>query len=200
MVKKQKVSAIILAAGFSTRMGTDKALLIWQNKPLIHYVFEKIAQFTDDIVIVCGDNFYKISEALESVEHDCLIAYNLNAEDGMFSSLQIGVSETEDNPFFIQPVDVPFVKKETYEALLNDYAKGYDCIKPSVKMEGKYHSGHPILLSAKMRTVIYDQPVESKLNDVLKKYAEKTKYVEVDDQAILQNFNTPDEWRKITEK
>ncbi len=56
------------------------------------------------------------------------------------------------------------------------------------------------MLSPNMRKIIYDQPLESKLNEVLKKFAKKTKFVEVDDPAILQNFNTPEEWRKMTEK
>jgi len=184
MIDKKKVSAIILAAGFSSRMGRDKALLLWQKEPLIKHVVKKIAHFADDIVIICGKNYLRLYEVFSSSEIKLKLVENPNPENGMFSSLQIGVSEIEDNPFFIQPVDVPFVKKETYESLINSYEKGYDCIKPSVKIAGKYRSGHPILLCPNMREIIFSQPFESKLNDVLKKYAGKTKYVEVDDEAI----------------
>ncbi len=49
-------TAIILAGGQSNRMGTNKALITFQGKPLIQYSIELALSFTRDILICANNN------------------------------------------------------------------------------------------------------------------------------------------------
>ena len=56
MTQNENISGYILAGGRSSRMGTDKALLIFQEKPLLKHMISLIEPICD-IVVISGQNF-----------------------------------------------------------------------------------------------------------------------------------------------
>jgi molybdenum cofactor cytidylyltransferase len=60
------VSAIVLAAGMSTRMGQNKLLLSFRGKPLIvHAIDTLLASKIDEIVVVLGHEIDKVRHQIE---------------------------------------------------------------------------------------------------------------------------------------
>jgi len=55
----EEKSAIILAGGFSKRLGKDKGLTKLANKPLILYIINRISAVVGEVAVVVGSNEQK---------------------------------------------------------------------------------------------------------------------------------------------
>src|SRR5512138_930387 len=87
---KTMISAILLAAGESKRMGRPKQLLEWQGKPLLLHVLENcVRSSADEIILVLGHEADQIRSCLP--ELPIKIVVNPDYETGMASSLRQGL-------------------------------------------------------------------------------------------------------------
>jgi len=171
------IDGIILAGGKSTRMKTNKMLLDINGHPLIWHTLKSMEPFVSRIIIVTGLYDKEIREALKGEK--VTFVHNKNYEKGMFSSVQLAVKETTGD-FFIIPGDCPFVKPETYEALLNG---NNDVRVPRYENE----DGHPIFISKKYKDEIVNMPLDSNL----KVFRDSKNYeiIMVKDKNIVINLN-----------
>ena len=111
------MQGIVLAGGFSSRAKTNKMSFIVDKKPLLIHTIDSLRPFTKKIIVVTGHYDRDIREFLKEDEQVKIIL-NKHYEKGMFSSVLTGVKEMDDD-FFVIPGDIPFVKKETYQLLIN---------------------------------------------------------------------------------
>ena len=126
-----RIGAVILAAGYSSRMGSFKPELQIGGKTVIARL---IASFYDagikDIVVVSGHN----REVLQSLIRgfDVTESYNENFPKGMFTSIQAGVRKTDRTlrGFFLIPVDCPLLEKETVYDLVREIKDDSSFIVP----------------------------------------------------------------------
>ncbi|AMK79235.1 MULTISPECIES: nucleotidyltransferase family protein [Methylomonas] len=84
------VYAVILAAGASSRMGSPKQLLIWQDRPLLtHALANAQAVLAERIVVVLGANAEAIKTAIDL--NDVSVALNPDWAYGMAGSIRAGI-------------------------------------------------------------------------------------------------------------
>lgn len=168
---------IILAGGKSTRMGSNKMLLNYKGHPLLWYTIQSVRPFVTRIIVVTGKYDQEIREALK--EEKVTFVYNKDYELGMFSSVLIGVKETKDD-FLVLPGDCPFIKKETFENVLN--GKGEIRYPKCGDLEG-----HPLYISKKYK----DELLTFGLDNNLKMFRDKKKceIIFVEDKNIGMNLN-----------
>ena len=145
---------IILAGGFSSRAKTNKMRFLVDNKPLLLHTIDSLKPFVDKIYIVTG---YYDQDIREFVKQDDVveIVYNKDYEKGMFSSVLTGVNKVNGD-FFILPGDIPFIKKETFDAILN----GTKPVRYPV-YQGK--EGHPLFIQGFLKEKLLQEPVDSNL-------------------------------------
>ena len=136
-----KISALILSAGYSSRMGKFKPLLPFGKTTVLHRVigmFQKSG--IRDIKVVTG---YRGEETAREAERmNAQPLFNSLYDQGMFSSVQAGVQSLDSGTcaFFVLPVDIPLVQPETIVLLADSWQK----TKPGVVypvFKGK--RGHP---------------------------------------------------------
>jgi len=189
----KEFSAIILAAGESSRMGIPKLSLSYDESTnfLEHIVNEyELFGCNEIVIVVNGQGKKYLKENDIKFPENIKIVLNAHTELHRFYSLKIGVRALSNTkPVFIHNVDNPFVNQRVLTELVNKY-KYADYINPQYNEKG----GHPFLLS---KTVINDikSSHEDKLHlkEFLNQYSRLR--IKVDDEKVLVNINTIDEYR-----
>jgi molybdenum cofactor cytidylyltransferase len=189
-----KFSVIILAAGFSSRMGQIKALLPIGDETMIERTISLYQDIdVDDIRVVVG---YEKKELLPLLNRlDVAVTDNPNFEEGMFSSVLAGLSDlpSDRDACFIHPVDIPLVKGDTVRFLHDTYLqRPGKILRPS--FNGRY--GHPPLLPSSIFEAILSWKGEGGLKAALSEFEKISIAKEVTDRHILFDIDTPEDYKK----
>ena len=83
------IAAVVLAAGFSTRMGRQKLLLPLGDKPVVRWSVEAVLPHVQDVVVVTGRETAAVRDALAGLS--VRFAENPAPESGQSSSIAVGV-------------------------------------------------------------------------------------------------------------
>jgi molybdenum cofactor cytidylyltransferase len=196
------IAGLILAAGGSTRMGRDKALLPWPpgspaSGTILSAAIQALSQFCDMVIVVAGNN----EAALQQVADGCgaFLVRNPNPERGQFSSLQTGLHEVlslgRDNAM-VTLVDRPPPSAETLSHLVDAFAgrdHGVWAIVP--EYQGKH--GHPILIGREMMEAFLRAPATSNAREVEHANQQRVAYVAVEDPAVMANLDMPKDYASL---
>ena len=98
---KNNITGIILAGGKSSRMGTEKGLIIYKNKPFVEHIIEAMNPLVDNIIIISNNKAYK-SFGFRCYED---LIKNTGPLAGIYTGLRY--SKTENN--LIVSCDVPLI-------------------------------------------------------------------------------------------
>lgn len=196
-MKSQNTSAIILAAGLSSRMGFPKlSLKTPDGNPFVSRLVEQFCDFgCEEVIIVINPAGKQIMESYGLESHPAVsIAVNDHPESGRFGSIRCGLEKvSEETAVFIQNVDNPFARGETLVSLLQNLKQDI-YVRPVYGGKG----GHPVLLGFDLiqKIKMINHP-EMKLSEFLHK--QNGIDVEVLDSAILLNINTRDDFQKFSQ-
>ena len=117
------VSGVVLAAGASTRMGTQKLLLPFGNEPLVRRTVQQVCDAGfDDVLVVLGSQHDAALAALEGlrIRH----AVNPQFASGMGSSFRTAVEHlAESDAAMFALADQPFVTTDEYRMVLDTYRR-----------------------------------------------------------------------------
>ena len=188
----KNVSAIILAGGYSMRMKEFKPLLPLGDSTVIENTINVFRNSgVRDITVVIGFRANDLKVVLDRI--GVKWAYNKNYSEGMYLSVLAGVCSLPANTdgFFLLPADMPLVKHETIEELVWVYnSTEYDIIYPTYK--GR--RGHPPLISSKLFPAIKNWDGSGGLRALLSQYQKVATQVEVSDENILNDMDTPKDY------
>ena len=111
------ISAIIMASGFSRRMGENKLLMKYNNKFLIEYTLDVISKcnFKDKLIVTQYEKIKEIGENL-----DFKVVKNKYPNRGISESIKLGIKNCEESEgymFFVG--DQPLLDKKDIEKLIN---------------------------------------------------------------------------------
>jgi molybdenum cofactor cytidylyltransferase len=117
------ISAVILAAGASTRMGTQKLLLPLGGEPLVRRAVRQVCDAGfDDVLVVVGSDWENTLAALDGlpIRH----AVNADYASGMGSSFRTAVAHLSGSAAAMFALaDQPFVTANEYRTVLDTYRR-----------------------------------------------------------------------------
>ncbi len=191
-----QVATIVLAAGYSSRTEGDfKPLLRLGGTSIVERVITShLDAGIKDIRLVVG---YRADEVIDTVKHlGIRVVRNRNFREGMFSSIQAGVAtlDSEIQAFFIMPVDIPLVDPRTIQSILDMNAKNNRGITYPVYRGRK---GHPPLITRRFISEILVSPAPDGLRGILNNHKNESCEVEVDDEAILMDIDTMEDYIRL---
>ena len=110
--KNKNTNGYILAGGKSSRMGTDKGLLLFEGKAMIQYVMEQMQPIFDKLVIVSNNPEYE-KFGLEVIPD---LIKDIGPAGGIYTALNHSDSQLN----FMVSCDMPFVTKEAIEFMITN--------------------------------------------------------------------------------
>ena len=188
------ISAIILAAGESKRMGQPKMLMPWGKSTVLQTVISTFqAAGVDDILVVTGGSRREVEALIgKSVQ---TIFNEKYAQGEMLSSVQAGlaVKKMEARAALIGLGDQPQIRAGSVQSILQEYARtNAPLIVPSYQM----HRGHPWLVARELWKEILEMKSPDSPRDFLNRHAHEIHYVELNTPTILQDLDTPEDYLK----
>ncbi len=187
------VSAIILAAGKSTRMGKPKLLLPWGETTVLGRVIATLQSAgIEDVVIVTGE----FREQVEKIaaQHGARVTQN-NHTGEMITSIQAGLlAQTTSEAALIALGDQPQMQKTTVLKVLQAWqSKSGEIIMPSYQMR----RGHPWMISQKYWGEILAMNQDQTMREFFSCHKNDVFYVNVETDSILQDLDTPEDYLKF---
>lgn len=192
------VTAIVLAAGFSSRMGEFKPLLPLGGVPALERIVRTFREAgVADVRVVVGHRHEELKQVIE--RGGGRVVRNRRYQEGMFSSVAAGIRTLgpEVEAFFVHPADVPLVRGATVRRLMEVRRLSQnDVIYPSfLGMRG-----HPPLVSGRHARAIAGWRGEGGLRGALARWEASALEVAVADEMILRDMDTPDAYRGLAEQ
>ncbi len=193
---------IVPAAGLSRRMGTPKQLLALGTGTLLSHVLDTLlAAQCAPVICVLGHEATRIAASLGSRPIQTL--FNPCYHQGeMLSSVHTALrwlqwQETFHGPWpgcFIALGDQPLVSTAQVRALAQvAHAHPETVIYPSHNMR----RGHPFVIPAYLWPQILALPVGASLRSIMRHPDLPVRYVAIPSSAILQDVDTPAQYRRI---
>ncbi|MGE4293897.1 MAG: DVU_1551 family NTP transferase [Desulfovibrio sp.] len=184
-----RLAAVILAAGFSSRMGEFKPLLPLGHEPALARIVRNFRKAgVADVNVVVGHRADEVASLCR--ELGVRSTENPDYASGMFTSVQVGIRTLPHDAegFFLLPVDIPLVRTATLHRLAEDFTQHRTGIThPTFAGE----RGHPPLLARELISAILTFSGQGGLRAVLEQYESEARDVAVADQGILLDMDTP---------
>jgi molybdenum cofactor cytidylyltransferase len=188
------IAALILAAGYSSRLGTLKPLLPLGRTTVMEEALQRFrAAGVDDVRVITGHRAEDLAPVLKKL--GVREIFNPAYDQGMFASVRSGIQSLEPGiaAFFLLPVDIPLVSPRTITGLLQAYRHGGARI---IYPRFQRSRGHPPLISA---ACVKDLPpaCAGGLRAFLSRYNDEALDLEVMDEAVLLDCDTPEDYRRL---
>lgn len=191
-------AGVILAAGASSRMGRDKALLPWLGGTFLSAAIRALQPLSDLVIVVAGTNAQELAPIVNA--YAAFLVVNPNPERGQFSSLKTGLQEVLNrgrDAAIVTLVDRPAAAVATIDRLKNTFLTAGDppwAVVP--EYAGKH--GHPIVIGREMMTAFLDAPASSSAREVEHSLQDHILYLPVDDPLVTANVDTPEDFQKLS--
>ena len=198
MALSPSFAGLVLAAGESSRMGQDKALLPWQGETFLSSALRVLQSVTELVIVVAGENEPELAPIVYA--NAAYIIRNPHPEQGQFSSLQRGVEEVLNrgrDAAIVTLVDRPAPAPETVQQLKDAFQNASDQIWAVVpEFNGKH--GHPVVIGREMIEAFLRAPAGSNARDVEHAHQNRIRYLAVNDPHVAINVNTPEEFQNLS--
>lgn len=190
--KSTFVSAILLAAGESKRMGKPKLLLPLGSSTILGKTVDNLlSSNVDEVILVLGTEAQEMKKAIAG--KPVKVVFNPNYRQGMSTSLIAGLKQvsTRAQRVMIALSDQPLIEKKTYNRLIQEsFNSGKGIIVPIYQAK----RGNPIIFTINYKDELLSLKGDVGGREILNKHPNDVLEVAVDSESVIININTMDEY------
>lgn len=188
------MKAIVLASGFSRRMGEQKLLLPVRGRPMLALVAENAAEAAfEEVLIVVSRELLSLATSLPAQTR---VLVNEEPERGQSSSLRLGVEALSlADDFCVMLGDMPLVSAEQcvrYRALFYALRAGRSALVPR---RGE-RTGHPVFFSSLWQARIRGVSGDMGARRLIRSFPEEVEWTEGED-AFFIDVDTPEDYFRM---
>jgi len=182
------ISAILLGAGESKRMGVDKLSLPWGRKTVFDCCFETLLRSeVQELVVVLGIRNKKVKNVFRGRKVKVII--NPYSNRGMSTSIRRGLQAIHPgcHGILIALGDQPLLKTRTINVLIHAFEKGKrGIIVPSFR--GR--RGHPVIFHRRYKKELLDLKGDVGGRSIIEKHPEDVRLVPVKSRGVVKDVDT----------
>ena len=190
------VSALLLAAGRSRRMGAFKPLLPFGDRTVIESCINNLrAAEVDEIIVVVGHRAGDVRQQLKGL--NLSFALNPDPASEMSASIALGVEQVSSNAkaLIVALVDHPAVPPEVSRLLIEEWKRGATLVQPEHAGRG----GHPVLIDLAYRDELLVLDPAQGLRALFAAHREKVRRVPVASAYVARDMDTWEDYRRLHE-
>lgn len=202
MTTHPDVSAVIIGAGLSSRMGVDKLALSWQGSTIIETIISTLTSAgMGDITLVLRPAQEDVISLLKNQTKTGLVKLALLDpffENDMLASIQCGISSLSSEYLYAMIClgDQPHIQSKIVNRLLTARINNdKSLIVPSYQMK----RGHPWLIKNNLWSDLLSSPHQMTPRSFLNAHEKETQYVRVENDSILKDIDTPEDYNSLKE-
>ena len=195
---KSRISAILMAAGESTRMGRPKPLLPWRGVTLLEYQVSSLVEGgADEVIVVLGHDAENLTPYLKGAS----VRYVVNPDyrQGKTTSIKAGLGAVnlEAEAVLLLAVDQPRTA-QIISAVVQAHRDGNNLIT-SPRYRGR--GGHPPIFAASLREELEAISEEKQgIREVFEAHKDEVAFVQFDDPMVRLDLNTPEAYEEAKQR
>ena len=188
------ITAILTAAGLSSRMGRPKPLLPWRGAALIEYQVSALLEGgADEVIAVLGYKAAEVAPRAQRAGARCVV--NDRYEEGRTSSIKAGLAAASPDTEHVILLGVDQPRSPSVIARVVQAHVSADARLTSPRHEGR--GGHPLMFSARLLPELrLISERRQGLREVFERHRAEINPVHFDDPAIRLDLNTPEAYRE----
>ena len=174
-------------------MGEPKALLKIGPSVFLETIFKHMEEAkVDPLITVLGNDFHNVYKSIPN-KRKILFLHNKFPEKGQLFSFQFALKHVPNDVLgcLMVLVDHPMVSFPTYLSLMN---AGQDMPDKIIVPVYKGKRGHPVYWGRNFFKELSDAPLSQGARFVLQKHIDSVYELEVDDDGVIADIDTPDEY------
>jgi xanthine dehydrogenase accessory factor len=191
--KQPFVTAIILGAGESSRMGKPKLLLPFGDSTMIGTVISQVlASSVQHLIVLLGARYESHHKAIR--HYPVQIVQNMDYRAGMLSSVKCGLEHIPDATDAVMVLlgDQPMVASAEMDRLIESYSSSDQEIVVATHGQKR---GHPILFGRDLISEIMELPAEASLRDLLQNHPSGILEMQTTSEGILRDIDTEKDYQ-----
>jgi len=188
------ISAILLGAGESKRMGIDKLALSWGRETILEHCFKTLLRsHVEELVVVLSGRNKGVKNLFQGQK--ARILTNAHTWKGMSSSIRKGIRATSprSNGILIALGDQPFLKTRTINALIREFDRQKESIIVPA-FQGK--TGHPVIFHKAYKKELMSLKGDVGGRSIIQRHPEKVRVVRVRSIGVVKDVDTWQDYEK----
>lgn len=187
------ISGIVMASGFSRRMGADKLMFEFGERTVVERVIAAtVISELDEVIVVCRDfDVLKIAESLGA-----LAVVNENAQLGQSESIRLGVISTNpeaDGLMFIV-ADMPLLESRVIDMLIHEFSMNLESIIVPLYNGVR---GNPVIFPASLKEELMSLSGDEGGRAIIEKFSERVIFVETGSSQSGMDIDTKEDFERL---
>lgn len=194
------ISAIVLGAGESKRMGAqNKLLLPFGEKTLIETIVENVvASVVSEVIVVLGHEAEQVQAVLQ--HYPVQLVLNTNYQAGMTTSIQAGVRavSSETDGIMVCLSDLPYVQTEDFNTLMQSFEVAKATNERQIVLPTfQGQRGNPVIFSVDYKSQILNQQGINGCRGVIQQNPDQVRKVEMPTSHVLIDIDTKEDYKNV---
>lgn len=195
-----RITAIILAAGWSKRFKGNKLLQRYKGKPILLHVVEQVAQidFSEIIVVTAEEEVVSLIKASKSLREKIKVVENTKRDLGISYSIRLGIlasSSCEGYMFFVG--DTPCITHQTIERMKQAFVQLDSQEAPILCPIHKGQRGNPVIFSSQYREQLLELEGDTGGKQIIQRHLERVRFFEIEDAKELMDIDTKAAYKEL---
>ena len=187
------ISAILLAAGESKRMGEPKQLMPFSRGTMVEQTVDNLLNSAvDEVIVVVGHRAEEVIKTI--VTKPVKLAVNPDYQQGMSTSIIAGLKLVDSGAWAVMLVlgDQPFVDSQTINRLIDEFHNHNKGIAIPTYQSMR---GHPIIFALKYKEKLLELKGDIGGRQIIKDHPDDVLEITVDSEGVITDINTRSDYQ-----